>query len=576
MLKRTWLVELLLLVIITVPAILSLLSNGYFSMHDDQHIARLFLLDQGIKQGSLFPRWVGGLGFGYGYPLYNFYPPLIYYIGEIFHAFGFSYIWSIKLVFILGFVSGAVGIYLLLKKVTRNQTASLLGSTLYTYFFYHAVLVYVRGALAEFFSLAILPFVFLALHNVTNETNRTHTIVFGITFALLILTHPLIAFPALIFLVLSVLFYFLRSKNRVTLLQKVFLGGLLGLALSAFYWLPSMMERKFTLVDTILTSELANYKLHYIYPQQFMYSPWGYGGSGQGLADGMTFQLGKIYIAVVGGALLLSFLFLKRKKSKDELPIFYFFVFLLGLSLFMSTGLSSIVWDNVKFLWYLQFPWRFLTFTALFISVAGAYFIVFIDTLSKNAASKRGLLISAIIIITTITIYQRYFKPQKFIQTNDIQRTSFEEISWKVSGTSYEFVPKGVKTTKSQRGTTILDIKTNDVPKLPYQTVPYEIESIKVLIDKYSEKKFLVSAFRQTQFRLNTYNFPGWTAYIDGKKATIEDTNDLKLINVSVPGGVHELTFRFEDTNIRKIGNVISGLTIIALIILLLKKKLFI
>ena len=163
-------VDLLLLFIITAPAFFRILNNQYFSIHDDQHIVRLFLLDEGLKQGYLYPRWVGGLGFGFGYPLFNFYPSLIYYIGELFHILGFSLIWSIKLVFISGFYLGAIGMYLLVKKLT-NRLSALLSATLYTYFFYHAVLIYVRGALAEFFSLAVLPFVFLVLENLSYKTN---------------------------------------------------------------------------------------------------------------------------------------------------------------------------------------------------------------------------------------------------------------------------------------------------------------------------------------------------------------------------------------------------------------------
>ncbi len=61
--------DLILLFIITIPAILSMMNSSYFTMHDDQHIARLFLLDTGIKQGTFYPRWVDlVLGFGLGYP----------------------------------------------------------------------------------------------------------------------------------------------------------------------------------------------------------------------------------------------------------------------------------------------------------------------------------------------------------------------------------------------------------------------------------------------------------------------------------------------------------------------------
>lgn len=165
--------------IITIPAFFSLLNPSYFTMHDSQHVARLHLLDQAIRQGSLYPRWVDGLGFNFGYPLFNFYPPLIYYIGELFHLLGFSLTASIKAVFITGFLAGAIGMYLLAKK-HLGKMAGILASVLYTYFFYHAVLIYVRGALAEFFTLAILPFVFLTLDNLRTKHDLKSALLFGI------------------------------------------------------------------------------------------------------------------------------------------------------------------------------------------------------------------------------------------------------------------------------------------------------------------------------------------------------------------------------------------------------------
>jgi hypothetical protein len=146
----TWLLTVLLLLIITIPSFLSLLNNSYFSMHDFQHIARLYLLDKGLHQGYFYPRWVDVLGFNFGYPLFNFYPPLIYYLAEIFHLFGASFIWSIKGMIIVGFLVSTFGAYFLGKKLT-SWLGGVAAAVFFNYFLYHAVLVYVRGALAFFF-----------------------------------------------------------------------------------------------------------------------------------------------------------------------------------------------------------------------------------------------------------------------------------------------------------------------------------------------------------------------------------------------------------------------------------------
>lgn len=550
--KRTLLFELLLILIITIPSFLSLLNKFYFSMHDDQHIARLYLLDQGIKQGYLYPRWVDMLGFNHGYPLFNFYPPLVYYVAEILHLLGFSFIWSIKLTFILGFFIAAIGVYFLVKKIA-GQTAALLSSVLYTYFFYHAVLIYVRGALAEFFALAIIPFVFLSL--------QKNSLWFGISFAFLILAHPLIAFPMLFFLGFYLIFFLIFSKkNKVQFLKRLIIGGLLAISLSAFFWIPSIVERKFTLIDNILTRELANYKIHFIYLQQFLYSPWGYGGSIAGPFDGMTFQLGKIPIFLVVAAFVLSFVYFKKKKFSNDLLYFYFFLLLLLFSLFMTTQFSSFIWDNIKYLWYLQFPWRFLAFAGFFIAVCGSYAVFFLQKFVKRNSI---IVITVIIFITAIVgSYQRYFRPQRYLLADDKRLTSFEEIAWRVSRTSHEFVPKGAKITKSELGTTILDIKKEQISKSPYDVVYGEAGIIQIK-NQFADKYYVLNAKTQTRFRLNTFNFPGWSAYLDNKKISIDDSNQYKLITVDIPEGSHKLTFVFEDTPIRKFANALSILTLV-------------
>lgn len=568
-----------LLFIITIPAFLAILNNQYFSMHDDQHIVRLYFLDKGIKQGYLYPRWVDLLGFGYGYPLFNFYPPLIYYSAEIFHLFGVSFIWSFKLTVISGFFLSSLGMYLFVKKLIGRSLA-FLSSVFYTYFFYHAVLVYVRGALAEFFALAVIPFIFLALDNLAKTSAFKNSLFFGITFAFLILTHPLIAFPFIFYLGFFFIFYLFINKQKIKFIKYFILGLIVGLSLSAFFWLPSIIERKYTLVDDILTKELANYKIHYIYPLQFLYSQWGYGGSIIGPYDGMTFQLGKIHILLSLFAFILSFIYLFKKRKLDlQLKYFYFFVLLLLFSLFMTTSFSSFVWNKIKFLWYLQFPWRFLTFTALFISISASYFIFLLFSLLKQYFQPPRLnriitsLYFLFIIILSLMIifkYQQYFKPQKLIKTSDKELTTFEEIAWRISKSSFEFVPKGVKTKKTDLNTTTLSIDKNNLPKKPYK-IMNGIGDIKMLKNKFAEKIFQVDVLSPVRFRLNTYNFPGWTAYLNNKKLKIDDNNDYKLITVFIPAGNNQLKFIFQDTPIRQVANYLSLISSIIVLIYVFK-----
>ena len=59
--------------ILTFVAVKPMFIKGYFPMHDDTQPARVFALAQELKQGIFPVRLVGSLGYGYGYPLFNFY-----------------------------------------------------------------------------------------------------------------------------------------------------------------------------------------------------------------------------------------------------------------------------------------------------------------------------------------------------------------------------------------------------------------------------------------------------------------------------------------------------------------------
>ncbi len=582
--KRPTLSDCLLVTLLTIPAFISILNWGYFSMHDDQHIARLFLFDKAIKEGNIYPRWVDGLGFGFGYPLFNFYPPLIYIIAEFLHLVGFSLIWSIKMVVVTGFISAAIGMYLLVKRI-YNYEAAIVSSVLYTFFFYHGVTAYVRGAFAEFFSFSILPFLFLSFIEIYKKATIKNALWCGFALALLILCHPLIAFPSVLFTVGFFVFLWLQTeKTKRTQFAFIFgLAMIVGLSLSAFFWLPSMLERKFTYVDNILTTELASYAIHFVQPIQFFQSNWGYGGSGPGLDDGVTFQLGKVHIflAAIAIVIIASLYILQHKKQEKET----FGMFIIGMllfSLFMTVDSSKFIWDSMSFLWYLQFPWRFLTFTAIFISILGgatfAYFFQFIRKLDNSFLNTLAFLILLVSVGGITSIYSKYFHPQEYRAVTDTDLTTKGEISWRISRTSFEFVPKGVQTTKSDLGTTILAINPSDIPQKEYNLLNGRalVESQEI---KSSYKSFIVRVGQPVVFQLNTFNFPGWEAVIldpgtnQEIELTIRDDNPFKLITVDLPPGEYILSFTFADTMVRFIANVITLLALLAVILMSVKEK---
>jgi hypothetical protein len=561
-----------LVFLFTIPAFVSLLNSYYFTIHDNQHIVRLHLLDTGIKQGYLYPRWVDRLTFGFGDPLFNFYPPLVYYLGEFFHLLGFSYIWSIKLVFICGFVVGAFGMYLLARQFL-GRLAGFLAAVIFTYSFYHIVNAYVRGALSEFFAMNLLPFVFLYFYKIKAEKNLSNVLFFGIFLALIFLTHQLVALPLIFFLFFFFIYCFITASNKLVFIKRITLGFVFGLGLSAFYWLPMLYERQFI----FLSKGLGNPKDHFLYPYQFWYSSWGFGASIKGPVDGMTFQLGKIPILLVALSIVSFFIFQLRKLSKKDNEVinqFIFFLFLMVFGLWMTTASSSIIWNNIKLLWNLQFPWRFLSVTVIFISLVSVHFIYFLQRIFEKLTFKRLIIfaLSFSFIGLTIVKYSQYSRPQSYLKVSDKDLLTDEEILWRQSRTVLHFVPQGVKAKKNEYGVYVLDIEKKDLPKNIFEIKKGDVQ-VKILTNKFQQKEFLVKAKTPVIFQLNTFHFRGWTAYLNKKKLLIDDNNPYKLITVKIPVGEHTVKFIFEDTVVRKIGNLTSLFTLIVYIFLFVKFK---
>ncbi|MBI3559430.1 hypothetical protein HY085_03460, partial [Candidatus Gottesmanbacteria bacterium] len=253
-----------------------LLTQGFFTIHDNQQIVRLQQLDKSLASGQFPVRWVEDLGFGMGYPLFNFYPPLVYYLGEIFHlGLGLGFVDSIKLVWFVAIVGSGVTMYFLAREFF-GKIGGIVSAVFYIYAPYHAIDAYIRGALAELFSFVWLPLILLFSY-------QKKFLLTAISLAGLMLTHNLIFLP-------FVGFYLLWSRN--------FRSLILAMGLTAFFWLPALAEKQFTLVDQLLIKNLASYQIHFICPEQLWYSPWGFGGSVAGCIDGLSFALGKIYFLV--------------------------------------------------------------------------------------------------------------------------------------------------------------------------------------------------------------------------------------------------------------------------------------
>jgi hypothetical protein len=347
----------LLFICLTYLIFRPIIGDVWYSVHDTTSIARAYLLEQTLQSGQVPAIWSSLLSEGRGYPLFHFYAPLMTYASLLVKSITLSYFMGVKAVLIVSSLTGMVGMYLLTRPWGRP--AGIISAISFALLPYAALDLYVRGAFSEYLALNLLPWVFYCWQDLL--ASRRQLIAALIT-TLFILSHnliPLITFP---FLLVWVLIHHLSN------LKWIILPTIITLLLSGFYVLPLLFERHFVLADTIaLTTSYAN---HFVSPSQLWNSTWGFGGSGQGIEDGMSFKVGKIQLILAGLAALA--ILIKRQK------IMLFFVGSALLAAFMATPYSSFIWQSLGFLALVQFPWRFLVLVGFFVSILSGYSLTII------------------------------------------------------------------------------------------------------------------------------------------------------------------------------------------------------
>ncbi|MDP2953984.1 MAG: 6-pyruvoyl-tetrahydropterin synthase-related protein, partial [Chloroflexota bacterium] len=189
-----------LVLILSAAAALPLLGPYFVGSHDGiLAVYRFFQFDRSIQDGILMPRWAPDLFFGYGYPFFNFYAPLSYYVAEVFHTAGLGFVGSISATFALGFVLSGIFMYLFVRDLA-GRWAGLLAALAYVFAPYHLVNAHLRGDLAEFFAFVWFPAILWAAGRLMSRGNLGYLALTSLFYGALLITHNImaLAFSALL------------------------------------------------------------------------------------------------------------------------------------------------------------------------------------------------------------------------------------------------------------------------------------------------------------------------------------------------------------------------------------------
>ncbi len=369
----------ILVLLLSLPAIGPLLQPGYFwGAHDARHsVYFLFQFDKAIQDGVWYPRWAPDFAFGYGYPFFNIYGPLSSYVGEALHLLGFDIVTAVKIVFGLSVLLSGLTMFLFVRRLL-GEPAGLVAALVYVYLPYHLFDLYVRAALAESVGFVFIPLVLWGFYETVTRPRLRSLLGAALAYAALMFTSNLLALmvtPILGLYVAVMLLSQLRITNyELRIMQQIvrliraglwpLAALLLGLGLSAIFWLPAILEYKYVRVDQWVGGRFA-FGDDFVEIFQLFSPNWGFGASIPGPDDAAGFQIGLAALVL----LALSFWAVPKIAAAATRRTLRFFQAVTILLIFLTTPASYFVWAVLPLSTFAQFPWRLLVVIAPFIAV---------------------------------------------------------------------------------------------------------------------------------------------------------------------------------------------------------------
>ena len=475
------------------------------------------------------------MGYGNGYPLFNFYGPLAYYIGAA-ASFILGYIGAAKLLFFLPLVFGGLGMYFLGKELF-GKVRGVVSAVLYLFAPCRALDSYVRGAVGESFALALIPFVFYFYLRLIKIRNRKYFAMATISTFLFFVSHNIMTLIFTPLIIIWIILWLYKEKWNGLKLSLVSLGLAFGLA--AFFVLPAFFEKGLVQTDALTRAEL-DFRAQYIKVSQlFIDRSWNYSGSQPQAANTISYQIGWPHWWLV--VLSLFAVIVTKKRKNISLFVFLLSIFLFGV--FMTHNKSAPIWEFVKILAYVQFPWRFLSVIIFSSSLLGGYFV----SLFKG---KWLVAVSTIIVALTVILNWQYFKPEHF----------YYNLTDKVLLSGQNFIDQ-------QKGA-LLDY----LPKtaLEPRELPPKIDNFE---NKSNSWELKINVNKETVVEVPVFDFPEWVVFVDGKIFPHSNKNILGRISFTLPSGEHLVTGKFTNTPIRTFGNVLTLTSFIALVLIYAKNR---
>ena len=508
------------------------ISNHY-------HLAENF--SRSLREGNLYPRWFGEPNNGYGIALMNYYPPGLFYLTSAGYAVFRNWHSTLFVLMTLALAASGISMYFL-ARTFLGQAASGTAAGLYMVLPYHLLDLYWRGALPEFLGFVFMPLIFYFAYRVGKNDGRQYYAGLGLFFGL----HILVQLPVSVLLSYSLALYGLAwaiKERNPWILLRIAVGMSIGFALSAIYWLPAALEMSLVYQNAL---EIYPYHTSYVSPA-LTQEPF--------LLELQYCLKSNVLIVLVA---MMVFRITRRPEDSasrlgsDTLAQSSLWMLLCGAALFMATAFSYDISRLLPKIDLALPAFRWLALGVLF------------GALLAGACVQRVIQEPGVKPLTRLAIWGAF----AVVLALNLWASVAQVIGGALENNDFTPPTTWIEPTMTPAAAT----RPDQLPDTPQAVIEPPGGTSDVLRWESQRREVRVTVDRPSHVRLKTYNFAGWTAWVDGEKTPLRsDVDGIQVVDV--PAGQHTVEVRFQNTAPRWAGLMLTLLAWITVLGLSLNRR---
>ena len=529
------------------------------------HIYRAYEILAAWREGILYTRWAPDFYYMYGYPVFNFYAPFTHYLAAAYGLF-FGPVAGVKFGLVLATFLGTLGVYLF-GRVHWGPLPAAVSAAVYAAAPYITLIdPVIRGALPEAFAIGLGPIVLWAFTGLARTNSRRFFVLAVASLAMLIASHNLLSFVLLGFTMAwiiweaAVLHRPTSAAGWVEALSRPAAAGLMAAGLTAFIWLPAVLERGTVQYTRGFGALPAN---RYTSAQNLLSFTTPTEAQAFDAAD-FPYRIGvPQWIFGLVGALTVS-----RPWRQRRATLFFALVALACFTLMVPQ--ADPIWHLIPVLPYLQFSYRLLGVLVPCLAWLAGAAVAWVAARWPKARLGFAAAVAGMSLLAAVPILTPLPWPD-FGPVTPKAIFDFDIYGLRGIGTTNdgEFLPVTVVWHPTERPDVAAAVAAGTVEKVDRAALPAGAEVTNTRHGTLSDE-FAINAPEGFALRVLTFYWPGWTAYLDGARVPIQVTDPEGFISVAIPAGTHSLTLQLEDTTPRRLGWLISAAALAALVGLVL------